>query len=86
MVYKYFTMFYSSRKLHWRSELNKETLEKKNLEYKCLIQEEKIEQLQKENCKLKELMENMKPVNSGWIKYDSERHAVYDIPQYMIYS
>ena len=42
-------------------------MEIKNLEYKCLVAEEKIEQLQKENRKLKEHTENMKQVNSGEI-------------------
>merc|ERR1712131_330240 len=47
-----------------RSELNKKTMENKNLKYKCLIADEKIDQLQKENHRLKELMANMKQVNS----------------------
>ena len=60
-------------KLCWRSELNKKTMEIKNLEYKCLVAEEKIEQLQKENRKLKENTENMKQVNSGEIFYSWKR-------------
>ena len=48
-------------------------MENKNLKYKCLIADEKIEQLQKENRKLREKAANMHQVNSGGIFFSWKR-------------